>query len=495
MYLKRSLLYNSLISLLFLLSFTKGYSKVILDLKRDFKAVGNGIYDDTKAFENAAIFINSLKSQICTLYIPQGTYRVGRQSEATQGVPFPKKYSHVFYLKNAKNVTILGIKAKTKITYNDNLYYGSFDLNGVPISENNIKRPFNEKKYAHHLGSLIRLENCTNIKLKYLDLDGNMYHGKMKIGGGYGDLGTQLEHYGIYVLNSNSVSVQECSTKRFGLDGIYLWNNLPVQNANNILIEKCVSSYNGRQALSICSGTNILIRNSDFSYTGKGIISSSPGAGIDIEPEDIFGKSYLSNTKIENCFIHNNTGPGMLFPPLRASEKTFVQNCTIIGNTNYAIWTQQKSVTYNSCKIYGTAVHNYPAQIENIVDATKYINCSFSDTLNQSRKPSTNSIYIYNGYLVSAGTSDNVTYENCSFSTHKSKVFWLSVSNSASQYHFSNCTISTACSSNDAIWIPNANIENSTFTFPANTLHLGLNYKSGKSRIDAKSRLSPKKFD
>lgn len=491
MYLKRNPYCLILISLLSLLSLTSIASSITLNIKKDFKAKGNGIFDDTKAFEDAAKYINNLK-QPCILIIPQGIYRVGKQSAKNAEFSFPKITPHVFYLKNASKVTIQGTKGKSKIQYNNNLYYGSFDQDGNPLSENTIKRPFNNPKNANHLGCLFKFDNCTNVLIKDLILDGNMYPGKMNIGGGYGDLGTQLEHYGIYVLNSNVVKIQNCTTTRFGLDGIYLWNNKTLQPQNNILVDNCSSTYNGRQALSICSGTNIWIRNSSFLNTGKGIIASAPGAGIDVEPEDIYGKSYLNNVNIENCTIAGNSGPGILFPPLPGSHGTQVTQCTIVGNTNYSIWTQQKSVVFSNCKIYGTAIHNYPGTASTKEFATKYIHCEFSDFYTPVNDKISAEVFIYNKYLVSAATSDNVIYDNCTFHSKKSKVLWLSVSDQSNQYTLQNCNINTTHKENDGIWIPNSNIIESTFYFPKNTLHLGVNYKSEKGKIDAKSKFISK---
>jgi hypothetical protein len=69
---------------------------------------------------------------------------------------------------------------------------------------------------------------------------------------------------------------------------------------------------------------------------------------------------------------------------------------------------------------------------------------------------------------------------------------WLSVANASNHYYFSNCSLHTSSSVNDAIWIPNAHIEKSSFKFPPKTLHLGLNYNSGKSKIDAKTLINPR---
>lgn len=492
MNLKRNLFLLAVTSLCLIFKPFITYATIKLDIKKDFKAKGNGIADDTKAFEKAAQYINQLNKP-CTLYIPSGIYRVGKQFTKNEKEQFPKLTNHILYFKNVNQLTILGERNTSKIIYNDMLYYGSFDLNGNPIQESNIKRPFLNRQFANSLGCLIKLENCNTIRIQSLYLDGNMYKGKMNVGGGYGDLGTQLEHTGIYVLNSNKIEIQNCTTTRFGLDGIYLWNNLSDQPNNNINVKDCSSTYNGRQAISICSGHNLNIQNCTFANTGKGIIFSNPGAGIDVEPEDIYGTAYVKNCTIHECKIYNNSGPGILFPPISGSENTNVNNCLIVGNTNFSIWTQQKSVTYNGCNIYGSTVHNFPTENKDFLNNTKYLNCTFSDQLNNVKLPYSKPIYIYNNYLISAATSDNTYYENCNFNSSKSKLIWLSVKNQSNQYFFKNCTIETNSKVNDAIWIPNANMVSTSVYIPKNTLHLGLNFNSGKSTLDKKTLIKPNK--
>ena len=58
-----------------------GFSQVKLDLKKDFKAKGDGKADDTKAFLMAAEKINGLRTRVA-LFIPAGTYIVHPQKTA-----------------------------------------------------------------------------------------------------------------------------------------------------------------------------------------------------------------------------------------------------------------------------------------------------------------------------------------------------------------------------------------------------------------------------
>ncbi len=116
-------------------------------------------------------------------------------------------------------------------------------------------------------------------------LDGNMYPGKMNIGGAGGKEGIQAPHYGIWIGNSGNITIKNVTTQRFGLDGVYIHNRDNTWYDKNIVIDSLLSDYNGRQGISITSGDSILITNSKFNNTHQGILQNPPGAGVDIEME------------------------------------------------------------------------------------------------------------------------------------------------------------------------------------------------------------------
>jgi len=378
-----------------------GVSGPHINIKTDFGAVGNGITNDHDAFVLAAQYINQRKGN-CTLIIPKGTYKVGKQ------VKIPgEKFRTGIHLLDLKNCTNVKIICQGQIRYKDGLYYGSFNPKTSQAHHTNRKEKFRNRKYLADVGSAISLRNCENIELDGIDLDGN--NRNIILGGDYVEKGIQARYSGITMYNVRNVKVMNCKTNYFGQDGFIIKNYVkrnPTQVDENILVQNCTSDYNGRQGMSVTGCIGLTIVSSSFSHTGRGGNSSGPGAGIDFEGEGQINK----NITLTNCQIIDNRGVGLLADSGNTSDVE-VDNCFIWGTTKWSVWMRKPRVQIKNSTIYGAVVHAYSSP--NNADATKFINCSFRDTI-----PS------YGKFLVQVDGPKNVQYINCDFHSKTKRLFY-----------------------------------------------------------------------
>ncbi len=247
---------------------------------KSFGAKGNGKTNDHKSFQKAAAYFNS-RGGNGKLIISPGTYIVGKQiftgGKANQHA---YKGEDVLHFVNIKNFQVQGT-SKSVLKYADSFKFGAFDpATGKPHEHGN--NSFVIHTYAAFVGNCINLENCNNISVKDLILDGN--NKSLVLGGFYGDVGRQLLHNGIFIKNSNNIIVNKLNVHHFGLDGIYVFNILNKQK-DNITLSNSRFEYNARQGLSWTGGNSLFVINCKFNHTGKGKFASPPSAGVDIEAE------------------------------------------------------------------------------------------------------------------------------------------------------------------------------------------------------------------
>jgi hypothetical protein len=351
------------------------------DLKKDFGAVGNGRVNDQAAFAKAADFFNQRAKTPAgmgraVLHIPAGVYRVGQPSTGSLG--------GLFMLTNCRNLSVLGTdSATTEIRYADSLRYGAFD----PATHEVYEAPkafFTEPNYGVGGGLAIWLQDCDNVQVANLTINGNSEH--LLVGGHWGDTGIQLGFDGIFVSNSRHVRLSKLAVHHMGRDGIQVLNRLakklddPAQE--DILLENSRFDYNGRQGLSITGANGLRAVNCSFSHTGRAVITalgkplySNPGAGVDIEPEG----GYVANVRLESCRFVDNAGQGIVSdrygngPP--TTKNIIIRNCLVWGVTNWSAWVRQPNFLFENCRVYGAFVTGSA-----LGDSpTRFVGCTFED--------------------------------------------------------------------------------------------------------------------
>jgi hypothetical protein len=416
------------------------------DLKKDFGAVGDGRTNDQAAFEKAADFFNTRAQTLAgtapaVLAIPKGVYLVGSQDAAGKG-------HDVLHLVGCRNLTIQGAdSASTEIRYASGLRYGAFD----PATKKPFEAPtafFTDPSYAAIVGVCLALQNCDNVVVSGLSINGSS--DRAVIGGHWGDTGIQLNYDGIFVGESRRVTLRGLALHHLGRDGIQVLNHLAKKLGDplveNITLENLTCTYNGRQGLSVTGVNGLRAVNCSFSHTGRVVIPalgkalfSNPGAGVDLEPEG----GFVQNVRFNNCRLVNNAGQGLVSDRPGNSKTTkniVVANSLIWGTTNWSAWVTQPYFLFTNCRIYGAFVHGCRA--DNAAEATRFVSCTFEDKPYHGQAA-------YGSFLMhSDGAARYMSFTDCRFVGTHNYLIWAIVSkydaggspDTASFFHLRRCT-------------------------------------------------------
>lgn len=368
-----------------------------LDIKEDFCALGNGTDNDQAAFEAASTFIKK-RGGYTKLVIPAGTYRVGRQAHGFDGwYDYPV---HVLPLEFVKNVTVTGIGMPT-IQYVDGLRYGYFDPATDLPTDIDIFATGNLLSYTARVGDMFRIVGAENIAISNLRLDGNLYPGKMVIGGRHNNpahfVGIQEGYSGFDVLFSRGIHIDNVIAKRFGLDGFLLEDHAVAGSpkAGLVYLNNFHADSNGRQGASFVGGDSIFVNGSSFKNSGMGEITySGLQAGIDIEPDQLGQTS--RQFFFTDCLFENNRNTNIsIISGVGYVEDVYFLRCKSInigqnGNTaptgstsfnNIALDIgARKNLNFTDCEFYGYVLISKGYSGNNSAeDGNKFMRCLFTD--------------------------------------------------------------------------------------------------------------------
>jgi hypothetical protein len=236
-------------------------------------------------------------------------------------------------------VLINGNGSTIKLKGSGQMHFGSFDpVSGAAVDKTNTDPDeyITYRDYASDIGDLLRFEDCLDVEVTNIILDGNLAN--QVWGGYYADKGVQCRQSGLYFLLNDNVWVHDnVVCKNNSLDGIGIKNEVADETAplKYVKIEEVSCQYNGRQGLSYNCGNHLEIYNSDFSYTGRTTVGSPskilnfPGAGIDLEP---IGRYMRAGAVIENCTFFDNREVGLL---LTGATPCIVRDCTLWQSTEW----------------------------------------------------------------------------------------------------------------------------------------------------------------
>ena len=159
---------------------------------KDFGATGDGVTNDTAAFQAAATYINAQDGG--KLIIPAGTYLVGSQTFAgAGGLGYAYLGADILHIQNCSKPVVIECDGAV-IKFKDGLKYGSFDpVTGAVY--NPASMPFTNVNYQASTGIMLRFSGNANVAiLGSLELDGNNLNASL--GGTWGDTGRQIVSYG-----------------------------------------------------------------------------------------------------------------------------------------------------------------------------------------------------------------------------------------------------------------------------------------------------------
>ena len=424
----------------------------LVDIKKDFGALGDGLHNDHQSFIDASSFINERKGHV-TLQIPAGTYIVGRQLEYNTLVPIAYRifsdeaYANPYYklglpvifISGCKNDTIQG-NVSSKIKFQDDMLMGSFDAQGRPIpltdKAGNAIVPQNNAKAF--IGDAIYIENSKDIKISNLELDGNLEN--IRLGGNMSADGWQMGQSGIVLNEVTKLKLTDLNVHHFAVDGLQIRNSTDSRiekiTSHELALTNCSFEYNGRQGFSWTGGAGLSAKGCNFSHTGRAYnrsikkeLSTAPGAGVDIEPEsdpNINIYRLVKDGQFTNCTFENNRGVGMVADLYDEKEFRVAQNvgfdsCTFWGISNWSIWVAHPGFRFYNCNIYGSPVHSFTGSASGM--QTTFNSCSFEDKVyigqNGKRFPA------YGNYLVEIADGVSTTFDHCTFTSHGKMFYYL----------------------------------------------------------------------
>lgn len=403
---------------------------IVVNLKTTFGAVGNGVVNDQPAFDKAEAFLKTHPNQV-KLLIPAGTYVVGRQDGLQSDNPLQ--------ISKCTNLTIEGAgPTRTHIRFQDNMKFGAFDpathqplSYGVPGGSDKVATP----------GYFLWLEECTNVRIKGLDIDGNNRH--FQVGGPVSDGGYQVSNDGIMMMDCNAITLEQLTVRYFGRDGLQIKHGRHPSTfdspLNNFQLRDCAFEYNGRQGMSWTGGRGLTAVRCKFNHTGRARIQSAPGAGVDIEAED---GSKIEQGVFRECEFIDNLGVGMVSdqPELaRDIRAIHFEKCLFWGTSAYSTWVRKIGFSFTNCTFFGTIVHGADAATD--AEATKYTNCSFELRPYQG-KPAYGSLLV-ESYL----KGYRMQFTNCHFrlNTYGQNFYYIFLGDHpvADFVHFRNCDFVT----------------------------------------------------
>jgi hypothetical protein len=282
---------------------------------KSYGAVGNGIHDDTAAFQAA---INSLPSSGGTVTVPAGTYL---------NDPVKKGQLRSYMLLKMDPDAVL--KAKTNSATRSYILY-AYNRSNVEIAGGRLMGD----RATHH----------------------------------YVSGSTSEWNHGIQIIGCTHVTIRDLYVANCAGDGICLGGG-----ASDVRIANVVSTGNRRQGLSITRSHDIKVYDSEFSYTH----GTSPQCGIDIEPDGtstaygiwiencrlnnnaMYGINVwkrVSNVTLNKCVIERNgsCGAATIYcsavhftgNTVRYNSATGIflregsSNCTVSGGLSYGNYTR-----------------------------------------------------------------------------------------------------------------------------------------------------------
>lgn len=403
---------------------TQAVAHPSIDLKKDCGAKGDGIANDTAAFQKAAILIH--KAGGGTLIIPKATYIVGKQGRLAG--------KNRYYLEQpvfeVKGVNFLSIEGNgATLRFARGLRFGSFDPR-TGEAYKPPKMPFYDVNYIAMAVPMFNITGSRYVALRDLELDGNS-PGAI-LGGPWGDTGRQLGGDGILLYGNRDVQVSNVRSHHHLRDGIIIgWSGLKASDpATPHALTDCAFEFNARQGLSWVGGRGLKVCRCKFNHTGRALVGgaslySAPGAGLDIEAEE----SVCRDGRFEDCEFVDNVGCGMVADSGDGGYTKFVR-CAFWGTTCWSAWSVKPGLKYEDCTFHGSVVHAHGSA--DPAFATSWTRCAFED------KPGTDGKPPYGGFLAEInGDMRNVRFDACAFTANTRKSIWCS----AAGVRFADCAI------------------------------------------------------
>lgn len=321
-----------------------------------FGAVGDGVTNDTAAFQAAAEYMQALDGGTLCLGVGK-TYVVGVQTLGGDPANYSYAPDEIF--------TITGFTGHIKIEGNGatikaaaGLRIGSFD----PGTGNVYNPPgggFSDTTYmaSPYEGMIHATDYTGSLEIENLTLHGNEQN--LTQGGYWGDVGFQIPCSGLQVLpGSGRLLCRNVVCTRHGTDGATYQATVDTRMDESVIAHfiGCEFTYAGRNGFSLTGGRGVTFENCKFNHTSKGSIQSNPQYGFDMEPD---GGQYARDITFINCEFLNNNNGGYGGGSGRMQEINFY-DCRFSGDpqlgassSSIAVFVTKPGHRFHNCRIAG----------------------------------------------------------------------------------------------------------------------------------------------
>lgn len=213
-------------------------------------------------------------------------------------------------------------------------------LNDVVFDGNNCTITATDNKNTLH--SMIPLDMSSDIIIRNMTLDGNASILKSN---------TEGSRHNIRIVRVNNLLIKNVVSKNAFTDGFC------INGADNVVMNSCTSSHNGRQGLSITKCKDTKIRNCTF----EGTYRTAPMSGVDIEPNN--PQTDGVEVSFVNCRFVNNQACGFLVSfhegkTRGATKRVLVDSCFISNNESGIVLQSAERSGKGSVTITNTIVEN-----------------------------------------------------------------------------------------------------------------------------------------
>jgi hypothetical protein len=355
-----------------------------------YGALGDGIANDTVAFQSIAAILNAAGGGGVAL-TPKRIYLVGKQddhaaaptlADGTGVGNYRYTAQSVLSLANLNGFTFHGNGATLKTQAG--LRHGAFNADGSPMASAN---GYQGVGAASAYGAMLLLDTVTNFAIDGLMANGNS--GALNKGGPWGDTGWQVGGTGLQLNDCSNGAVSNCWIFAHPSDGAQIAGacSSPAGLWENINFTNCIMELNGRQGMSLIGGRGLSFKRCAFSFNGKGDrvnaasahpFRSDPSAGVDVEAE---GLREVHEVTYDECVFACNAGAGWLYAGGGASNHHF-NDCVFIADNTYAFYKAAflSGSRFTNCVVVGLSLwHGGDGD-----DPAKWDGCLFLDSADTS---------------------------------------------------------------------------------------------------------------
>lgn len=354
----------------------------------DKGAKGDGITDDTGAFQRLATAVNAVGGGLIELRAG-ATYLVGGQTFG------PAQVSGRFTSYTGVPQILLELAGLTRpliirgngarIKARDGLKYGTFSATGLATSHSS---PFFGAEIATPYPYMISLTSCTSsIRIENLELDGNIAN--TVIGGPWGDTGIQVPYSGLFIDScTGGVEIINVNSHHHGLDGMSI-NGSAVDDRAYSDRGRVINSqfnYNGRLGTSLVGGRGWKFEDCNFNWNANtsvtgSTVSSSPGSGCDFEAE---GGRVVRDVLFRKCDLIGNQNTQAVADSGTPVNRVSFEHCRLVATAagSYAVWANNKGMSFHHSLLAGTVIFPWGGDSgdDNPFEAFYAYRCTFSNS-------------------------------------------------------------------------------------------------------------------